>query len=210
MEAVAELLRSREMKHLSAQFLPIATPPASVRRRPAARGFTLLELMVTISIGAILTTLAAPAMIRIIKGNRVQTEAASLLNDMQFARTEAVKRGSPVSICPSSDGQTCLGTSNWQSGWLVFNDDNSSGTVDAATDKPLRYRKAFTGTDTLTPSPSTNSVLFNREGFTSNLGTSTVAFAVRTADGDATVTRCISVNIGGRLTTQTAGQGSCS
>jgi type IV fimbrial biogenesis protein FimT len=166
--------------------------------------------MITIALAGILTAVAAPSMSKMIRANRVQTEASALMNDLQFARTEAVKRGSGVTVCPSSDGATCLGTNSWQSGWIVFNDDNSSGTVDTSTDKVLRARKTFTSNDTAAASPSKTYVLFNREGFTSNLGTSTVTFAVRSPDAASAATRCVAVNIGGRMTSQTSGQGSCS
>jgi type IV fimbrial biogenesis protein FimT len=166
--------------------------------------------MITIALAGILSAVAAPSLSKMIRANRVQTEASALMNDLQFARTEAVKRGSGVTVCPSSDGATCLGTNTWQSGWIVFNDDNSSGTVDTSTDKVLRARKTFTSNDTAVASPSKTYVLFNREGFTSNLGTSTVTFAVHSPDAATAATRCVAVNIGGRMTSQTSGQGSCS
>jgi len=176
-------------------------------RRPGARGFTLIELMVTIALAGILTALAAPSMTSVFKTNRVQAEASSFVGDLVLARTEAVKRGQNVSACVSSDGSTCLTSNTWQSGWIVFSDSAAacSGTTSAT--PAIRVRKPFTGTDTFVASLASSScVTFNREGFTSNLGTSTVTFTLHTADNLTTATRCVAVNLGGRITTQTAGQ----
>jgi len=180
-------------------------------RRSGARGFTLIELMFTVALAAILTTLAAPSLTKLFKTNRVQTEASSFVGDLILARTEAVKRGQNVSACVSSDGATCLTTNTWQSGWIVFADSAAACTGTSSTSPAIRVRKAFTGSDTFVASLASSScVTFNREGFTSNLGTSTVTFTLHTADNLTTATRCVAVDLGGRITTQTAGQVSTS
>lgn len=176
-------------------------------RPSGARGFTLIELLITIALAAILTSLAAPSLTSLFKTNRVQTEASSFVGDLVLARTEAVKRGQNVSACVSSDGATCLTSTNWQSGWIVFADSSAACSGTTATIPALRVRKPFSGTDTFVPSLASSScVTFNREGFTSNLGTSTVTFTLHTADNLTKATRCVAVNLGGRITTQTAGQ----
>ena len=70
----------------------------------------------------------------------------------------------------------------------------------------LRTRKAFAGSDTFTASTATNTcITFNREGFTSNLGTATVTFTLHTSDNLAVATRCVTVDLGGRIVTRKAG-----
>jgi type IV fimbrial biogenesis protein FimT len=188
---------------------PRPSLPSRSPRLAGAGGFTLIELLVTIALAGVLMAVAAPSMTKLIGANRVQTEASSLVNDLQFARAEAIKEGQPVSVCPSSDGKNCLGANTWQKGWIVFSDVNGNATVDAADGEALRARAAFKGGDTFVASPATTAVTFNREGFTSNLGTSLVTFKLHTADNATKATRCVAVSIGGRLTSQAAGDGSC-
>lgn len=180
-------------------------------RRARLRGFSLIELLFTIALAGILTSLAAPSLTKMLKTNRVQSEASGFVGDLMVARTEAVKRGVNVSACASSDGTNCLGANTWHSGWIVFADPTAacSGTTSAY--PALRTRKAFTNSDTFTASSASSTcVTFNREGFTSNLGTATVTFTIHTSDSYANATRCVAVDLGGHLTTQTAGQASCS
>ena len=126
------------------------------RRRGAARGFTLIELLVVLAILVIGTGIAAPQMTKMMGSNRIQTEASALQGDMQFARTEAIKRGSWVSLCPSSDGLTCVTANTWHSGWIVFADANGNGVYDSATDPAiLKVRGATKGGDTIAASPAT-------------------------------------------------------
>ncbi len=173
----------------------------------AVGGFTLIELMVVVALIALLSLVAAPSMQKVFKSNRVQTEAASFVGDLMLARTEAVRRGQSVSACVSSDGATCLGANTWQSGWILFSDSAAACAGPASPDVPIRVRKAFNGTDTMVASlASTSCVTFNREGFTNNLGTATVTFTLHTADNLQAATRCVAVDLGGRLTIQTAGQ----
>ncbi len=183
-----------------------------VPRRSAARGFTLIELLVVIAIIVIGTGIAAPQMTKMMGTNRVQTEASALVGDLQYARTEAIKRGSWVTACPSTDGSTCLTANTWHSGWIVFGDVAGNGVYDSSTDGPvLRVRAAAKSGDTIVaaPQPSPNAVTFNREGLTTNLGTSTVTLTLHTADSYAPSTRCVLVTFGGKLTTVAKGT-SCS
>ena len=177
-------------------------------RLACAGGFTLIELLVTIALAGILMTVAAPSMTKMIGANRVQTEVSGFVNDLQFARSEAIKEGQPVSVCASSDGSTCLAANTWQKGWIVFPDPNGNGAIDTG-EAALRSRPALRGNDTFVATPARTAVVFNREGFPSNLGTSLVTFTLHTADNVAKSTRCVAVGIGGRVTTQAAGEGSC-
>ena len=185
----------------------------SVPPRPgAARGFTLIELLVVLAILVIGTGIAAPQWSKMMGSNRIQTAASAFQGDMQYARTEAVRRGSWVSICPSSDGASCLTANTWHSGWIVFNDINGNGVYDANTESPpLRVRNATRGGDTITaaPQPATNAVTFNREGLTTGLGASSVLFTFHTAPSYAPNTRCVQVTFGGKLTTTPTGSLSC-
>jgi type IV fimbrial biogenesis protein FimT len=179
------------------------TPP---RRPGRAGGFTLIELLVTIAIAAIITGLAAPSFKRMMDSNRIQTTASALQADMMYARTEAVKRGTWVSLCPSSDQSTCTTANAWESGWIVFFDKTGNGAYGAG-DELLKVRGKIAGGSTIAaaPPPTQNAVVFNREGFTTNLGTTQVAFTIHSSDNYAQATRCVLVNFGGSMSTVSKG-----
>ena len=89
--------------------------------RARSPGFSLLELTVTISVVAILTGLAAPAVSGMWLDAQRVTAVNSFIHSVFLARSTATQRGHEVSICRSTDGQTCSnGLADWQVGWIVF------------------------------------------------------------------------------------------
>jgi len=94
-----------------------------------AKGFTLIELMVVISIIAILASLAVPSFADMIRRQKSSGEANVLFSLVYLARSEAIKRNSIVTICKSLDANQCGGT--WSDGWIVFQDNDKDGSRDA-------------------------------------------------------------------------------
>lgn len=90
------------------------------------RGFTLVELLVTLAVFAILVALAAPQLRTLLVRRTVSSQAESLSAGLRLARSEAIKRGQYVTMCASNNAEsatpTCLanGASDWSSGWIVF------------------------------------------------------------------------------------------
>ena len=83
------------------------------------RGFTLIELVVTISVAAILMALAVPAFESFLRNDREWTVANSLVMSLNAARSEAIKQDARVSVCPTTDGVSCS-TAAWARGWIVL------------------------------------------------------------------------------------------
>ena len=93
-----------------------------------ARGLTLIELMVTISILAILMALAVPSFQSMIASSNLATATNDLANTLAQARSNAIRRGGRVTVCKSANGTQCATSGDWEQGWIVFNDITKSGT----------------------------------------------------------------------------------
>ncbi len=91
-------------------------------RRGCTRGFSLIELMIALSLLSILIGLAVPGFASITRDTRLATSANNLLAALVLARSEAVKRGRRVTVCTSTDGGSCSADVGWHSGWIVFED----------------------------------------------------------------------------------------
>ncbi len=104
-----------------------------VSDKPGNRGFTLIELLVTLSIAAILAAIALPSFDATIQRNRISITASNLQADLAYARSEAVRRGRSVALCPATLGASasCNGGTDWATGWIVFVDQNGNGALDA-------------------------------------------------------------------------------
>lgn len=85
------------------------------------RAFTLIELMVTIAILAIIATLAAPNLSQMLRNTKVNTSSGDILSFLQQSRTEAIRLGKTVTVCGSSDGSSCLSANktNWSTGLIA-------------------------------------------------------------------------------------------
>ena len=118
------------------------------------RGFTLLELLVTVAIVAILVTVGIPSFIDTIRNNRLVTQTNTFLTALNLARAEAVKRGVRVTVCKKSSSTNSCDTADnsiWDNGWIVFVESNSSGTNGAidTNEETLQIGTALTGGNTL-------------------------------------------------------------
>ncbi len=110
------------------------------------RGFTLLELMITVAVLALVTTLAIPVFDQMYQTNRVRGVRDDLFRSLNYARSEAITRNQQVSVCPKRPNRLdCRGnvnnTRNWNEGWLVWADGNDDGAFQ--TDELLRMVDAI-------------------------------------------------------------------
>ena len=102
-----------------------------MRDRTPCGGFTLLELLMTLVIAAILLLTAAPLYRGWIADLELRNRGEALVNAMAFARAEALKRNSRVNLCPTADFVACGTVGAWETGWLVYADENRNGEIDA-------------------------------------------------------------------------------
>ena len=95
-----------------------------------AHGFTLIELMVTVVILAVLMAIAIPNFRGVIMSNKLSSQSNELLAALQYARSESIRRNVRVTFCQSANGTSCSTNAAW-TGWLVFADSNRNNTADA-------------------------------------------------------------------------------
>ena len=112
------------------------------------KGFTLIELIITIAIAAIVMAIGVPAFQDMIRNNRIIAQTNDVMSALNFARSEAIKRGRPVVLCKSSGGAACATSGNWDQGWMIFVDTDNNAAVDSG-EEILRVHDALTGGNTL-------------------------------------------------------------
>jgi type IV fimbrial biogenesis protein FimT len=116
------------------------------------RGFTLIELMVTLAVMAILLMIAVPSFQDATLSSKLSSYANSLVSSAHLARGEAIKRNSPVTLCvATSDTSTDCGTGGWEQGWIVRTTD---GTVVQRQQALPAGLKITGGSDSLVFQPS--------------------------------------------------------
>ncbi len=90
--------------------------------RACQAAFTLIELMVTLAVLAVLAAIAVPGYDSMVLSNRLRGYSTDFSASAQLARSEAMKRNSPVTLCSSSDGATCDASAGWEKGWVIRSD----------------------------------------------------------------------------------------
>ena len=121
-------------------------------RIPSASGFTLVELLMTIVIAAILLAIGVPSFRAVLENNRMASQANELLTSITYARSEAIKRGAVVSISPG-DGL------DYVNGWCVH-----TGADCTAVATVLRVFPAMPGMAVTVSSGAASVLVFNGQG----------------------------------------------
>lgn len=149
-------------------------------RRKTASGFTLLELLITIAVVAVLAAIAVPSFQNMIATQRMRSAANDLVSTLNFARSEAVKRNTTVTVTPAAGG--------WGDGWTV-----------AAGATTLRVHEGFESL-TLTGTPAATAIGFRGDGRRDNASDIEVELAPPAASG--ATKHCIGVSPTGKPSSQ--------
>ena len=134
------------MKHVSERRLP-----RWIGRR-GLTGMTITEVLLFLFIGAVMMSYAAPNFQSLIINNRTISATNMVVSALNTARSEAIKRGLPVTACASTDFATCT-ASGWHDGWMVFTDAPLPGVIDGP-DEVLRTQQAVEVDITLATGPT--------------------------------------------------------
>jgi type IV fimbrial biogenesis protein FimT len=103
-----------------------------------ARGFSLIEILVSLVTLGSLLALGAGSLADVLHGVRLRSLSGDVFQQLLLARSEAIKRNARVVLCKSEDGATCAVTGTWEQGWILFQDRNNSGARDE--DEPVLQR----------------------------------------------------------------------
>ncbi|GMR08138.1 MAG: type IVa pilus pseudopilin TppE [Gammaproteobacteria bacterium] len=164
-----------------------------MRRFQTRRGFTLVELLITVAILAIVLTIGVPSFRDFIQNNRLRGITNNLVLDINFARSEAVKRGTQVILCrsaaPAANPPSCGGTAEtWTTGWIVFASQDSDTSYTNGTDILIKHTPAATTGITIIANSEADAYLaFNSDGmkYSTNAANPSAKFAIcDDRDGD--------------------------
>lgn len=162
------------------------TTPTTIPNKQ--QGFSLIELMVTLAIGAILLTTAVPSFFGMLQRDRLTTQANDFVSSLSLARAEAASRGQRIVVCksPGPAYNTCTATGNWDQGWIVFTDDGDDTYTPANDDVLggiLRIHEALDGNTTLNgDSNIDSSIAFLGTGFADTIQLRSLSLCDNNAD----------------------------
>ncbi|RQW27219.1 prepilin-type N-terminal cleavage/methylation domain-containing protein [Rhodobacteraceae bacterium CH30] len=180
--------------------MPVVTLPTrllAMRSRKRTRGFSLVELLVTLSIFAIVLAMAVPSFQSFLLKNQARGIASDLSRSLWQARNQALALGRAVTVCARAEDGGCLASQDWTRGWLVY---RGPATTAPAADTLIAEVSREAGALTLTVTAQTLS--FSGAGTVSQADRGTVNFVVHCTQVPETLFNAISVARNGRISSQ--------
>jgi len=142
----------------------------------AQQGFTLLELVVTLAIAAVVIGVAAPSFSTMIQDNRLGSQSLDFVAALNLARSEAIKRRTQVTLCKSANGAACINAGNWGQGWIVFVESVAVNNARDVNEPILRVHDSLAGNNRLTGNGNfADTIAYQPSGDTVGLGNGTLA-----------------------------------
>ena len=158
-----------------------------------ARGFTLVELLISASIFTVVASSGFPVLYSMLQQQRLHTASYTFTSALATARIEAVKNSRPATLCVSIDGITCEEDSgDWEQGFLVYIDENRNGRLDER-ERISQYVEGFKGGATIRSAAPGNLITYKPDGSSKFQGIFNVCI-----DGEANHGRAINLSVTGR------------
>jgi len=170
---------------------------------PRTAGFTLTELMVTLTVASILMMVAAPSFREFLQSNRMSTQVNLFISSLNIAKSEGVKGGARVTMCKSSNLIACTTSGGWEQGWLLWTDKDKDGVID---ENEILQTKGPAGGD-LTIRGNyfvKDKIIFTSSGNLETMNNGTVIFCdsrIKVFDNDKDKARSVILSMPGRIRT---------
>ncbi|MDN4503743.1 GspH/FimT family pseudopilin [Alteromonadaceae bacterium BrNp21-10] len=156
------------------------------------QGVTLIEMLITISIVAILLTVVAPNMRDMVTSNRLISQLNEISSMIQFARSNSITEQTTTVVCPTVNFTDC--TTNWNNAKIVFIDANNDNTRNANEDI---LAGTEIGENSLNITGPNNLISFSATGVTASPSTIKICHI----DNEAKFARALTISLQGRVKT---------